>query len=439
MVRSAVADEHLLQYITKTAKRNICSVGLILGQVCLGKDYVIHFAKTPPYQSQEPKSITDVNNMWVADHAHHATRMLPGGMFVLGIFLISPEDAFTQYNSKIVSILSAIHKALIEIPYLHGSGSTEKLVLNYCSKNDKYSAKYYDVNTSRVQPGDIKFLPKGTKWNNMECSYMIDQLYYLKTNEADWPLQKHIKGVLEDIRVSLEKSTFLFNGECKDGDENLESIGKKKVSRSASGKSHHDIKDTNKAMQASIFQSYSSGTSQGKSCHEVFESAGQLRIVGQVACKLWLQPKMSIREASEAIKQDIMRSLCSRLEMHWDSLTEEENSEDINCVHEPPRRVLITLPNTKIKISDYLFPGEGPQDAKAALEELLDIKVKGNLDIQDVEGQADISEYYKGTLESESEEVLPKLPTDANKFMYLVGLGVAFLVLILSLIVHFYR
>lgn len=59
----------------------------------------------------------------------------------------------------------------------------------------------------------------------------------------------------------------------------------------------------------------------------------------------------------------------------------------INCVHEPPRRVLIELPNSSITLSDYLFPGEGPEDAKSSLEELLDIEIKGQLKIQDVEGQ----------------------------------------------------
>lgn len=59
----------------------------------------------------------------------------------------------------------------------------------------------------------------------------------------------------------------------------------------------------------------------------------------------------------------------------------------INCVHEPPRRVLIELPNSNITLSDYLFPGEGPEDAKLSLEELLGIEIKGKLKIQDVEGQ----------------------------------------------------
>ncbi|KAJ8973409.1 hypothetical protein NQ317_006475 [Molorchus minor] len=193
-------------------------------------------------------------------------------------------------------------------------------------------------------------------------------------------------------------------------------------------------------MQVSIYQFCNTDISnKDAELHEIFESGGQLRIVGQVASKLWLQPKISISEASRAVKQDIMRSLSTRFEMHWDSLTEEENSEDINCVHEPPRRVLITLPNSKITLSDYLFPGEGQQDAKVSLEELLDVKIDGKLEIDDVEGQADITEYYNSALETESDVALPKLPTDTNKFMYSIGLGVALLVLLISLLIHFFK
>lgn len=67
----------------------------------------------------------------------------------------------------------------------------------------------------------------------------------------------------------------------------------------------------------------------------------------------------------------------------------------MNCVHEPPRRVLIELPNNNITLSDYLFPGEGPEDAKSSLEELLDIEIKGKLKIQDVEGQTGkLNEFF---------------------------------------------
>lgn len=139
------------------------------------------------------KTILEVNEKWVADHARHVTRMLSGGMFVLGIFVVSSEDLLSQFSSKIKAILTTIHKQLEGNSYLYGNEDTEKLVLNYCTKTGKYLAKSYDVNMSRIQSVDFKFLPKAMRWHNVECSYVMDQLYYLKANEADWPLQKHIK------------------------------------------------------------------------------------------------------------------------------------------------------------------------------------------------------------------------------------------------------
>lgn len=61
---------------------------------------------------------------------------------------------------------------------------------------------------------------------------------------------------------------------------------------------------------------------------------------------------------------------------------------DTNSVHEPPRRVLVSLPQNKVALSDYLFPGEGPQEAQISLQEMLDITVREHDDIKDIEGQA---------------------------------------------------
>lgn len=48
---------------------------------------------------------------------------------------------------------------------------------------------------------------------------------------------------------------------------------------------------------------------------------------------------------------------------------------------------MITIPGTEITVSDYLFPGEGAEEAKTSVEEILDIKLAGLPDeIQEVEG-----------------------------------------------------
>lgn len=52
----------------------------------------------------------------------------------------------------------------------------------------------------------------------------------------------------------------------------------------------------------------------------------------------------------------------------------------------------------------------------------------------------DITQYYKSTsaAETESEDFLPKITSDSSKLMYLLGLGAALLILIISIIAHFY-
>lgn len=57
-------------------------------------------------------------------------------------------------------------------------------------------------------------------------------------------------------------------------------------------------------------------------------------------------------------------------------------------LHEPPRRVLVSLPDCRVTLSDYLFPGEGPSEALVSLQELLDLQVEESDVQKDLEVQA---------------------------------------------------
>ena len=61
-------------------------------------------------------------------------------------------------------------------------------------------------------------------------------------------------------------------------------------------------------------------------------------------------------------------------------------SENIT-LHEPPRRVFVELPKSKINISDYLFPSEGPQESLVLFKELLDLEVSESQVQKDEERQ----------------------------------------------------
>lgn len=227
---------------------------------------------------------------------------------------------------------------------------------------------------------------------------------------------------------------FFFDGEVKDETDSLESIGKKrKVPRTKLG--HHDNNEV-KLLQVTIVLPGESISSEINT--PTIDCGVQIRLGGHVATKLWLHPKATVKDASLAIIQDIGRSLAARLDMHWDSLIEEEQDspEDINTVHETPRRVLVNLPSSKVTLSDYLFPGEGPQEAQISLKELLDIDISEENGIFDIEGQADLTDLYREGIEAESDDLLQKLPNTTNKYIYFSGLGIAFIVLIISLLLH---
>jgi len=451
MVRSAVADDSFLNYLTSLVAADTCTVGLILGQPTAVKDYVIHFARTPPYHGDGAKSddkttppktptkFADISDAWVADHAKHATRMLPGGMYVLGIFVISQDDILTPFATKIKTMLSQIHRRLNFNEFLYGNPSIpEKLVLNYCVKTQSYSCKSYDVETSLIKPAEIKFQPKlSVKWLQIECKYELDQLFPIMLDKANWPLKKHMQDILRSINDNLKSGVFFFDGESKDGDDCLELVGKKrKGTRARTG--HHEAGDI-KPMQVTILLPCD-GRNLGEPL-QLAECGGQIRLTGHVASKLWLHPKATVNDASQAVIQDIARSLAARLEMHWDSLIGEEHGspEDVSTIHEPPRRVLVTLPTGKVTLSDYLFPGEGPQEAQISLQELLDIKIAEMDAIRDIEGQADLTDLCsEGGLDAESDEIL-QISKATNKNIYFAGLGIAFLVLVISLLVHFIK
>lgn len=81
--------------------------------------------------------------------------MLPGGMWVLGIFIVGPEDTLdnTSNVQKLKSVLGAIHKTLSwNNKYLCGNNQDEKLILSFNSVTQKYAAlsfssrfKFYPV------------------------------------------------------------------------------------------------------------------------------------------------------------------------------------------------------------------------------------------------------------------------------------------------------
>ncbi|PSN52959.1 hypothetical protein C0J52_03625 [Blattella germanica] len=464
MGRTVIAEDNLLPYLIQFARPDSYVIGLILGQSTDQRDYVVHLARTPRPASKDVKdesiggggssqllneveqlkplkSIQDVQENWVADHAKHVTRMLPGGMWVLGIFIVGPGDLFGDAKavSRIRAVLHHIKKNLSSNAFLHGnSSSPEKLALHLCSTTQRYTCRSFDTNSmgSSVRPVDWKFQSGSTRWHQLDCQYDLDHIFPTSIEKQTESLKKRLQDILLSVSENIKSSVCMIDGELRDSSEALDALGKKKKPK-ASGKGSN-VGEA-KPLNVSLYIPCDNNVQKNEDV-KVVHCCGEMNFLGNLASRVFLHQKATVEEAVQAVKQDIVRSLASRLELHWDSLIEEEHGspEERLTLHEPPRRVLVPLPCCKVTLSDYLFPGEGPSEALISLQELLDLQVEESDVQKDLEVQADPSEFYAldAQLEGDvSEDMIPGT-MDSQKILF-VGLAIAAVILAISVSMQF--
>ncbi|CAL8276852.1 unnamed protein product [Lota lota] len=78
---------------------SLCSssplTGLLIGQSSGQRDFVVMATRTPQREacSLTPGSQDRLDMEWINEHARQVSRMLPGGLSVLGVFYISDTEA----------------------------------------------------------------------------------------------------------------------------------------------------------------------------------------------------------------------------------------------------------------------------------------------------------------------------------------------------------
>ncbi|XP_047514852.1 protein odr-4 homolog [Pieris napi] len=447
MVRTVYSPEYCLQYLEQYATKEVYVIGLILGQVTESRENVIHLARTPDekndasseasYASEKPeplRTLLDISETWVADHAKHVTRMLPGGVFVLGIFITSDEDIFEDpnYFSKVKSVLNYTHKALNSNQYMYGNipNSNEKLILHMSTSTKVLTCKSIEVDVGSkmsIKPVEWKFLPKPQQWQRLDCYYEFDEVYPVLVKNSGISVKHQFQQILESAHKTIELCVMFIDGELKDASEPLEQVFKKRkiiIKRAT---------DNPKSIQVSLFVPYENTFPETV---QYSECDGHIHFSGVVASSIFMYPKATIKEATEAVKQDIIRSLASRFTMHCDALIDDNLlPEEKICFNEPPRRVLVPVGTSYF--CDYLFPGEAPAEALVSVKELLDLQITEADVVCDIETPADTSEFDALDRDASSEELLAT-PQEASQFMYITGICFAMFVLIVSIFIHYY-
>ncbi|KAK4291667.1 hypothetical protein Pmani_035517 [Petrolisthes manimaculis] len=428
MGRLILGDEILQDKLTALAKAGRFQIGLLIGQNTADTHIIVHLAPTPvpdegdlssededptlpdptsatrpdptsatrpdPTSSKYPDSIPKVVDATVTEHARQAVRMLPGGLNLLGVYIVTTPTDFTAPPSqaKIRGVLSSIHRTTTRVLLESCDVCTEKVVIHVCSQTFKITCKTEDLSTTTSEASskvsEVKFTRGGSggdsTFKQLSYCYNINLNFWLpKEQQSAQSLYRTLLTLLRPWAKSVKESLILIDSALPDDSDTLDPPRSKTKGGGGPQTPAPTSSAPHKVFTAEILDACTplvppsavGGGAEGAGC--VRESMGCVKLTGSLAGLAFVHSKATVGESRGAVIMDLVRSVVGRWEMHCDSLVEEPLTHlQGPIIHEPPRRVFIDGGGLPVSLCDYLFPGDTPTDACQSAKELLGLRIQ---------------------------------------------------------------
>uniref|UniRef100_A0A671PD73 Protein odr-4 homolog n=1 Tax=Sinocyclocheilus anshuiensis TaxID=1608454 RepID=A0A671PD73_9TELE len=328
MGRSYFVDEAVEEYLSGLqAAPGSCVTGLLAGQSSPQRDFVVLAVQTPHRESEgQPKAsrgvspLDDIDVEWVTEHAKQVSRMLPGGLCILGLFLVTPPELSKDAQNALKRLIFAMDKYIIKgrLWELSEEDVTDRVTLHICFKTKKLVCKTFDVKDpkSSAKPADWKYQTGiSSSWPMLTCSVEVD-LQIPVTGSSSDNTDKCMKDGLRRWAKQIEAAYCLINGRQALDDSELISGQVKTLSFLC----HVDSTEQSELDE--------------RSSALVQVCSGSMRVRGVVHCRAYIHNnKPKARHAAQAIKRDIINTVCSRVEMFLEDLLINEGSQKGTVVH----------------------------------------------------------------------------------------------------------
>lgn len=390
MGKTVIFDEHVQDAIYSVIKSNNFQSGLLIGQTTVQKDIVIHICTTPLQEDvsnknsnlekeqkkgkqikKKPEIENVLNENWMCQHAKQVTRMLPGGLDILGIFVIAGQDELNRLQPILRQILFAIFKMLNKDQKLTiCNESTEKILLQIASVTQKFVCRTFDVSDykSSAKPAEWKQFSGILQWHKLESKFNLDFRIPVDEKRVTQSLLKQIEVGLIPFFDTTSKAIAMINGKLREEEELLDPSMEGK-------KGKHSNKSSQQCFTIDLFLPLH--IKNDEKDPKIIECSAIMTVKGTIQCCAYVHVKGTVKEAIQAIKHDIIRSMTSRCEIQCeDLLLIDEEQQDPQVVHELPRRVFASLPQGNLTVCDYLFHGDSARDSLEAFQELLSLNLK---------------------------------------------------------------
>ncbi|KAM9469476.1 protein odr-4 homolog isoform 1-T1 [Clarias gariepinus] len=369
MGRGYIVEECVEKYLTNlSAAAGSCETGLFIGQCSAQRDFVVLAVRTPhrdteaPTESRStPSSLDSIDVEWVAEHARQVSRMLPGGVSVLGLFLIAPPEASKEAQNTLKKLVFAMDKSLSKSKLWDPSEDdvTERITLHICSKTRKAICKTFDVKDPKcsAKPADWRYQSGiSSSWHVITCNVQLDVQIPVTSEKVDMSIKDGLRTWAKQIVAAL----CLINGKPVTDDSELLS-GQKKGTKASQ----------QQTVRAQILISSDADAGQ-MSTAVVQDCSGSVCVRGAVHCRAYIHPnKPKTRHAALALKRDVVNTVFNRVEMLLEDLHMNERADLASGQQDLPRRVFAPLSGSGLSVCDYIFPDESPADVAERFKEML--------------------------------------------------------------------
>ncbi len=144
-----ISDQLLASELESKQRTKTFETGLLLAHHGAKVDTILRLVPTPSADSKSAATTLDTD--WMLAHAAQVSRMLPGGIVVLGVYVLAPNAKLSSMEPKLQLLLGSLLK---QLPPAGPESNPAALLLPTDAK--KASCKALLPGGARLQPLEIK-------------------------------------------------------------------------------------------------------------------------------------------------------------------------------------------------------------------------------------------------------------------------------------------
>jgi hypothetical protein len=174
--RQVIVDEQVTEFWSNAAK-SAFELGLLVGQASPSNvgDSVLAAVPVPSESEtgEAPGGLSDVSVEWVQEVARQVDRLLPGGISVLGLYVVSARDVSTQ----VVPFLRATAEAVVLPSSVHAGDNVHYLAFVSPGGDVAFQSFYdvVDVNKTKMLRAERKLPTNGIEFKQYRTLIDLDE------------------------------------------------------------------------------------------------------------------------------------------------------------------------------------------------------------------------------------------------------------------------